>query len=76
MSSEKIVPKMRTAHQAVIFLKELDCNTAVTEKAVRRLIAEKRLKYVAVGRKKLIDVNSLIELLNGSTTCKGGNYND
>ena len=73
MSSEKTVPKMRTAHQAVIFLKELDCNT---EKAVRRLIAEKRLKYVAVGRKKLIDVNSLIELLNGSTICKGGNYND
>ena len=54
-------PRMRTAKGAVDALREEDPNTQVTVSMVRRLIRGGKVPCVPMGRKRLINVDTLIE---------------
>lgn len=54
-------PRMRTAKGAVDVLREEDPNTQVTVSMVRRLIRGGKVPCVSMGRKRLINVDTLIE---------------
>lgn len=46
-------PRMRTAPGALEIIKQMDPDTAVTLRYIRRLIATETVPHVDVGRKKL-----------------------
>lgn len=58
-------PRMRTAEGALEIIKAEDPETAVTLRSIRRLIATGEIHHVPVGRKKLVDVDKLLEFLKG-----------
>ena len=58
------IPRYRTVKQAVEELKQADEKSAVTEYYIRGLVLSGKLPYMAVGRKKLIDLNVLIDYLS------------
>ncbi len=58
-------PRMRTAEGALSILKETDPGTAVTLRFIRRLIVTGAVPHVPVGRKKLVDVDRLMDYLKG-----------
>ena len=59
-------PRMRTAQGAVATLKEEDPDTQITVSMVRRLIRSGQLPYVPMGKKKLINVDTLISFFRES----------
>lgn len=59
-------PRMRTAEGALAILKEEDPGTAVTLRFIRRLIVTGAVPCVPVGRKKLVDVDRLMDYLKGA----------
>lgn len=61
-----MTPRMRTAAGALDIIKAEDPETAVTLRYIRRLIATGILPYVPVGRKKLVNVDSLLTYLETS----------
>lgn len=58
------VPRMRTIPEAVKQLKEMDSSTAVTLRAVRRMVNCGEIPVVMVGNKRLINFDKLLERLN------------
>lgn len=60
--------RMRTAEGALQIIKEMDPETAVTLRAIRRLINTGTIPCVPVGRKKLVNVDGLISYLEGTGT--------
>lgn len=56
--------RMRTAEGALQIIKQQDPETAVTLRAIRRLINAGVIPCVPVGRKKLINVDGLIAYLD------------
>ncbi len=60
------LPRMRTAVEAVEELRKYDSGTAVTVHAVRRMIKSGELPCVHAGKKQLINMQILIDVLNGS----------
>ena len=56
---------MRTVKMAIAELKILDEGTALTEKALRRMISDGRIPVVSVGHKKLINIDLLLANLSG-----------
>lgn len=61
-----MAPKMRTVKQAMEELKRLDPCTAMTERALRRMIAENDIPFIAIGRKKLLNFDLLLAKLAGN----------
>lgn len=59
-------PRIRTAPGALELIKQMDPDTAVTLRYIRRLIATGKVPHVPVGRKKLVDVDQLLEFLRGA----------
>ncbi len=59
------LPRMRGIRQAVEEIKTADPKTALTEKALRRLILSGVLPSVVVGRKYLINLDTLERYLSG-----------
>ena len=57
------LPRMRTAKEALIEIKNLDPNSCVTEHAIRVLVSNYKLPVVKVGRKSLFNLDKLIEFL-------------
>lgn len=57
--------RMRTAEGALQIIKEQDPDTAVSLRFIRRLISTGELPSIPVGRKKLINVDALLEYLAG-----------
>lgn len=55
--------RMRTAPGAYEIIKEADPETAVTLHYIRKLIRTGEFPCVAVGRKKLVNVDKLVEYL-------------
>ena len=55
-------PRMRGIKQAITELRQIDANTALTEKALRRLVIEGAVPSV---RKYLINFDILQEILRG-----------
>ena len=58
---------MRTVRQVIQELKSLDSGTALTEHALRRMVANNDIPCVLVGNKKLINLDLLLEKLAGKT---------
>ena len=61
-------PRMRTAPGALAIIQEEDPGTEVTLHYLRRLIKTGTVPSVPVGRKKLIDVDKLIDYLKGEAS--------
>ncbi len=60
-------PRMRGIKQAIAELKTADANTALTERALRRLILTSEIPSVKIGTKYLINMDVLENYLyNGS----------
>lgn len=57
--------RMRTVQQVVTYFKEQDPNTTVNEYLLRTMIKTGRLAVVRAGNKSLINLDKLIEQLNG-----------
>lgn len=58
------VARMRTAHQAAEFFKENDPETSFTEYHINRLINTGVIPVFRSGRRKLINLDKLINYLN------------
>ena len=61
-------PRMRTAEGALAVIKTEDPETAVTLRAIRGLINTGKVPPVPVGKKKLVDVDRLMDYLKGDQT--------
>lgn len=57
------LPRMRTAKEAMLEIRALDPNTCITEHAVRVLVETYSLPVVMVGRKRLFNLDKLIEVI-------------
>jgi len=57
--------RMRTAEGALEIIKETDPESAVTLRAIRRLINTGTIPHVPVGKKKLVNVDVLLAYLEG-----------
>lgn len=57
------LPRMRTAEGALAIIRAEDPDTAVTLRAIRRMINTGAVPYVPVGCKKLINVDLLCSYL-------------
>lgn len=66
MNTTNRVPRMRTVPEAVKMLQELDGSTAVTLRAVRRMVNNGEIPVLQVGNKRLVDFDKLLECLSGS----------
>ncbi len=64
-------PRMRGIRQAIEELKQLDPDTALTEKALRRLVLTDAIPYVRIGAKYLINMDILSDYLYKGS-CGGG----
>lgn len=65
------LPRMRTAEKALAVIREEDPETDVTLHYIRQLIKTGRVPSVAVGRKKLINVDILMAYI-----AEGGHQED
>lgn len=65
-----MMPRMRTIEQAAAWLRETDPESAFTKTALRRLVVTGKIPSVRVGRKYLIDLDTLEGFLSGSTTAQ------
>ena len=61
-------PRMRTAEGALAVIKTEDPETAVTLRAIRGLINTGKVPHVPVGKKKLVDVDRLMDYSKGDQT--------
>lgn len=58
------LPRMRLLDQAYEEVKKIDPQTAITKNIIRGLAIDGEIKCVMVGRKRLINVDDLIEYLS------------
>lgn len=59
--------RMRTAEGALTIIKEADPESAVSLRCIRRLINTGAVPHVAVGCKKLVNVDKLLGYFEGGT---------
>lgn len=64
-------PPMRGIKAAITEIKASDPCTALTERGLRRLVLNGSIPYVKVGRKYLINMNTLYDYLENSVTETG-----
>lgn len=57
--------KLRTIQKAYEYVKEQDPNSDVTMYMIRKLAEQEKVSIAKSGRKVLIDVDSLMDLLSG-----------
>lgn len=55
--------RMRTLDQAVTYFKDQDPDTALTWSALRRMILSGQIPHVAVGNKRLVDLDVIEDCL-------------
>ena len=55
----------RTVQNAYKLLKEKDPNTDITEYLIRKLAQQEKVNVIKTGDKLLVDVDSIVDLLNG-----------
>jgi excisionase family DNA binding protein len=60
----RVLPRMRTVHEAAQELRRMDAGTAVTEYHIRQLAINNRIPRVKAGKKYLINLDALIEYLS------------
>ena len=57
-------PRMRTIPQAYSEIKEIDPDTAVTLRALRRMVKNKEIPTVNIASKRLINLDLLLDKLS------------
>ena len=57
------MPRMRTIPKAAAEIREMDPETALTEKGLRRLVKQGRIPAVAMESRLLVDLNKVCEYL-------------
>ena len=67
MEATERIPRMRTAARIVEELKALDPETEVTEFFIRQLAKEGTVPVVWAGRKALINLNDILDLMRLGT---------
>lgn len=67
-----MAPRMRTIGEAMKWLREADPDTAFTETALRNMVITGELPSVRVGRKYLLNLDTLIEHLCGGIPAADG----
>lgn len=65
-----IMPRMRSIPEAHEWLKEQDPGTKITKGLLRKLVNDGVIPHMMMGRKLLIDLNTLLEYLNAWMTEK------
>ena len=60
------MPKLRTLDAAIAEIKQKDPQTSLTRYALRQAVIEGRIPCVMFGRKRLVDVSSVISYLTGT----------
>nr|DAH08910.1 MAG TPA: Protein of unknown function (DUF1580) [Caudoviricetes sp.] len=58
------IPRMRLLKEAAEEIKAVDPNTAVTQCFIRRLALDGKVKSVMAGRKRLINLDDLLQYLD------------
>lgn len=58
--------KLRTLDAAIAEIKQKDPQTSLTRYALRQAVIEGRIPCVMCGRKRLVDVNSVMTYLTGA----------
>lgn len=58
--------RMRTVNEAYEEIKKQDNGTSLTPNAIRILCKQNKIKFVLIGRKYLIDLDSLINYFEGN----------
>ena len=69
-------PRMRTAPEAIAELKRNDPDTALTLTAIRRMMNNGTLPYTTINSKRLINLDTLYGILNGTIEAKPERAND
>ncbi|WP_298029731.1 hypothetical protein [uncultured Dysosmobacter sp.] len=67
MDNNERIPRMRTAAKIVAELKALDPDTEVTEFHIRKLAKDGAVPVVWAGRKALINLNDVLDLMRLGT---------
>lgn len=67
MDGTKSIPRMRTAAKIVAEIKALDPDTEVTEFYIRQLAKEGTVPVVWAGRKALINLDDVLDLMRLGT---------
>lgn len=57
---------VRTIKGALEEIKSRDPKSEITEYAIRRMVKENKIPYIRSGKKYLINVQSLLNYLNGT----------
>jgi excisionase family DNA binding protein len=60
--------KMRTLDECYAEIKELDPNTSISKHYIRQLALSGKIPVVMAGRKRLINLDKLIEYLDNPTS--------
>lgn len=63
LKSPLSVPRMRTLNKALEEIRSVDPDTAISMRAIRRMIANGELQVYYVGKKRLINLDMLFEAL-------------
>lgn len=58
------IPRMRTAPEAIQEIRKADPNTALTLRALRRMMNTGEIPFVNVNSKRLINLDTLFEYLS------------
>ncbi len=65
------LPRMRLLKEAAADIKELDPESAVTPYFIRQLALEGKIKSIMAGRKRLINLDSLLDYLTSQSEAGG-----
>ena len=68
--------RMRTIAEAVSEILELDANSAITAHCIRTLCNNGNVKCIYTGKKILVDMESLYDLINGEKTVNNPTQNN
>ena len=59
------LPKLRTLQGAVNEIKAADPGSAVTYAGLRRAVLQKKIGYISVGSKRLVDLDKVLRYYGG-----------
>ena len=63
--------RLRTLDAAISEIKRQDPNTSLTRNALRQAVIEGRIPCVMFGKKRLVDVNTVMRYLTGTSEGEG-----
>ncbi len=68
-----MLARMRTLDECYNEIKTMDSNTAITKYYIRQLAITNKIPVVMVGRKRLINLDGLLEYLSAPHTTENDN---